>query len=359
MNSSPDQTTSSQAPQPEPNLWADLRKYLKARHAEWRSRQSLRFSRTVRGVRISQLPRGFGPQAIAAPKPEALEPGFDALRVWFLLFTLSATALVAGVQFGGRFGLVLGFIATLVLNLWILFLSPSQLMRDLISWELEGRDTWGLLDAAREAAQLAHIPAPRIALADTDQFFCMSIGLSSTRSTIILSHGLVEKLSPEERRLIVAFETAKIACQWTASATAARGLARLFDWPGLSSLPIWILRLSLGSGRILKIDEWVASHGESRELWARTLWSLDSMMASKSRRFFISEAALQTVFTSEIFSGPAREKVSAFRFFQSKVNPPSKGAAWGSLTEIRGSRYERVLPGARTRIGALIDRFPP
>lgn len=355
MNSSPNQTT----PEQSPNLWADLLRYIKARHAEWRSRQRRRISRTVRGVRISQLPRGFGPKAITAPKPEALEPGFDALRVWILLFTLSATALVAGVQFGGRFGLVLGFIATLVLNLWILFLSPSQIMRGLVSWELEGRDTWGLLDAAREAAQLAHIPAPRIALADTDQFFSMSIGLSSTRSTIIFSHGLVEKLSPEERRLVVAFETAKIACQWTASATAASGLARLFDWPGISFLSTWVLRLSLGSGRILKVDEWVASNGESRELWARTLWTLDSMMAAKSRRILMSEVALQTVFTSEAFRGPARETRAIFRHFQSKLNPSTKGAAWGSLTEIRRSSYERVLPGVRTRIGALIDRFPP
>ncbi len=342
-----------------PNLWSDIQRYIRTRHAEWRQRQRDRFSRTVRGVRISQLPRGFGPKSIATPKPEALEPGFDALRVWFLLFALSATTLVAGVQFGGRFGLVLGFIATLVLNLWILFLSPSHMIRGLISWELEGRDTWGLLEAAREAAHLAHIPAPRIALADTDQFFAMSVGLSSTRSTIILSHALVEKLSPEERRLVVAFETAKIACQWTASATAARGLARLFDWPGTSFVPIWILRLSLGKGRILKIDEWVASHGESRELWARTLWTLDSMMAAKSRRFRISESALQTVFTSEIFRGPAREKRSILGVLRLNRHSPAKGAAWGSLTEIRSSRYERVLPGVRTRIGALIDRFPP
>lgn len=345
------QPTPSQ-PSNQPNLWADIRRYLKARHSEWRSRQRNRFSRTLRGAPISQLPRGFGPKALSAPKPEALEPGFDALRIWFLLFTLSATTLVAGVQFGGRFGLVIGFIATLVLNLWILFLSPTNMIRGLVSWELEGRDTWGLLEAAREAAQLAHIPAPRIALADTDQFFSLSVGLSSTRSTIILSHGLIEKLSPEERRLVVAFETAKIACQWTASATAARGLARLFDWPGLSFLPILILRLSLGSGRILKIDEWVASHGESRELWARTLWTLDSMMAAKPRRFQLSQAALQTVFTSEIFRGPARETKSI-------LGRSEKSAAWGSLTEIRSSRYERVLPGVRSRIGSLIDRFPP
>ena len=83
------------------------------------------------------------------------------------------------------------------------------------------------------------------------------------------------------------------------------------------------------------------------------------MMAAKSRRFLVSEGALKTVFTSEIFRGPARETKSIFRYFQSKVNPSVKGAAWGSLTEIRGSRYERVLPGVRTRIGALIDRFPP
>lgn len=334
-------TTPEPSPQTEPSVWSDFQRYLRLKRAEWRAKNRERFTRSVRGTRISQLPRGFGPTAVTPPKPEALEPGFDGLRIWILLFLVSAAFLLAGVQFGGRFGLVVGFIATLALNLWILFISPAQIIRDLSTWELEGRDPWGLLEAAREAAHLAHIPVPRISLSDTDQFFSLSVGLSSTRSMIILSHGLVERLSPEERRLIVAFETAKIASQWTASATAASGLGRLLSLPGFSLLALWTLRLSLGGGRILKLDEWVAAHGESRELWARTLWTLDSMMASKPHRFPLSHAGLQSVFTSEIFLGMRR------------------GAAWGSLTEIRSSRYEKSLPGVRTRIGALIDRFPP
>ncbi len=334
-------TTPQPSPQTEPSIWSDLQRYLRLKRAEWRAKNRERFTRSVRGTRISQLPRGFGPTAVTPPKPEALEPGFDGLRIWILLFLVSAVFLIAGVQFGGRFGLVVGFIATLALNLWILFISPAQIVRDISTWELDGRDPWGLLEAAREAAHMAHIPAPRISLSDTDQFFSLSVGLSSTRSMIILSHGLVERLSPEERRLIIAFETAKIASQWTASATAASGLARLLNIPGFSLFTMWALRLSLGGGRILKLDEWVAAHGESRELWARTLWTLDSMMASKPRRFPMSQAGLQTVFTSEIFLGMRR------------------GAAWGSLTEIRSSRYEKSLPGVRTRIGALIDRFPP
>lgn len=334
-------TTSQPSPQTEPSVWSDFQRYLRAKRAEWRVKNRERFTRSVRGTRISQLPRGFGPTALTLPKPEALEPGFDGLRIWILLFVVSAVFLLAGVQFGGRFGLVVGFIATLALNLWILFISPAQIVRDLSTWELEGRDPWGLLEAAREAAHLAHIPVPRISLSDTDQFFSLSVGLSSTRSMIILSHGLVERLSSDERRLIVAFETAKIASQWTASATAASGLARLLTTPGFSLLALWALRLSLGGSRILKLDEWVGAHGESRELWARTLWTLDSMMASKPKRFPLSQAGLQTVFTSEIFLGMRR------------------GAAWGSLTEIRSSRYEKSLPGVRTRIGALIDRFPP
>ncbi len=334
-------STSPSSPQAEPSIWSDLQRFLRAKREEWRKKNRERFARSVRGTRISQLPREYGPTVVSLPKPEALEPGFDGLRIWILLFLFSAAFLLAGVQFGGRFGLVVGFIATLGLNLWIFFISPSQMARALSTWDLDGRDPWGLLEAAREAANLAHIPAPRISLSDTDQFFSLSVGLSSTRSTIILSHGLVERLDPEELRLIIAFETAKIASQWTASATAAAGLARLLSVPGFPYFAIWALRLSLGGGRILKIDDWVAAHGESRELWARTLWTLDSMMASKPYRFPISQAGLQTVFTSEIFRGTKH------------------GAAWGSLTEIRSSRYEKSLPGVRTRIGALIDRFPP
>ncbi|MDX9730143.1 MAG: hypothetical protein RBT63_00095 [Bdellovibrionales bacterium] len=260
------------------------------------------------------------------PLPEALEPGFQALRIWIILFTLSAAALLIGVQFGGRFGLVIGFIATLLLNLWILFISPNRLREEFKTWELEGRDTWGLLNATRDAATRARIPVPQIALADHDEFFSLSIGISPSRSTIILSHALVERLSPYERKLVIAFECAKIACQWTASATAARGLCRLVDYPGLGFLTLFILRRSLGSGRIAKLDEWVASHGESREGWARTLWTLEAMVASKPRRSKLSDCALDTV---------------------------------SPLTAFRTVRYDHSLPTVRNRIGTLIDRYPP
>jgi hypothetical protein len=309
----------------ETSLWDDIRRTLKRKRQEWRVRRDARLRK---GRRIAQNPRGFGPQTIERPRPEALEPGLDALRIWLILFALSGAALLIGVQFGGRFGLVIGFIATLLLNLWILFLSPTRITRALISWELEGRDTWGLLEAARRASELAHIPMPVMALSDSDDYFSLSVGISPSRSTIILSHALVEQLSLEERRLVVSFEVAKIACQWTASATAARGLMRLIDVPGLRYVTGRLLRFSLGRGRILKLDEWVASHGESREGWARTLWTLDAMTASKPRQSKASDSALDTV--------------SAF-----------------TLTPRLKSRYDRALPNVRTRIGTLIDRYPP
>jgi hypothetical protein len=310
----------------ETSLWTDIKRMLKLKRQEWRSKRLARSRRNDH--RIAQSPRGFGPHELERPRPEALEPGFDALRVWFLLFAISAAFLLIGVQFGGRFGLVIGFIATLLLNLWILFLSPTRLTRSLISWQLEGRDTWGLLSAAREASERAHIPTPAVALADSDDYFSLSIGISPSRSTIILSHALVEKMTTDELRLVVSFEVAKIACQWTAAATAARGLYRLVDIPGLGFLTRRLLRLSLGQGRIFKLDEWVASHGESREGWARTLWTLEAIVASKPRASKMSDSALDTV--------------SAL-----------------SLTSLLNTRYDRALPNVQTRIGSLIDRYPP
>lgn len=310
----------------ETSLWTDIKRMLKLKRQERRAKRVAKARRA--NHRIAQNPRGFGPHEVEHPRPEALEPGFDALRIWLLLFALSAAFLLVGVQFGGRFGLVIGFIATLLLNLWILFLSPARLTRSLVSWQLEGRDTWGLLAAAREASERAHIPTPAVALADSDDYFSLSVGISPSRSTIILSHALVEKLTPDELRLVVSFEVAKIACQWTAAATAARGLYRLVDVPGFGFLTRRLLRFSLGRGRIFKLDEWVASHGESREGWARTLWTLDAIIASKPRATRMSDSALDT------------------------VSPLS-------LTSRLNSRYDRALPNVQTRIGSLIDRYPP
>ncbi len=323
-------TQNDSDPKKETSLWTDIRLALRTKYRAWQSerREKTRRKRAAHHGVIAQNPRGFGPQALETPRPEALEPGFDAYRIWLVLFALSAAFLVIGVLFGGRFGLVIGFLATLLLNLWILFLSPARITRELVSWELEGRDTWGLLKAAREASERAHIPMPVIALSNSDDYFSLSVGISPARSTIILSHALVEKLSFDELRLVVSFEVAKIACQWTAAATAARGLYSLVDIPGLGFLISRLLRLSMGRGRILKLDEWVASHGESREGWAKTLWTLDAMIASKPRLSKVSDSALDTV------TAPA-------------------------LTLVRKTQYDRALPNVRTRIGALIDRYPP
>jgi hypothetical protein len=325
----------------EPSIWSDLLSVLRRKRDQWQKKNRSPLRRAIRDPRVSQTYREVERSLSSHTNPETLEPGFAGLRVWILLFFVSAVLLFAGVQFGGRFGLVIGFVATLVLNLWILFISPSRMIRDLSTWELEGRDAWGLLESARDAARLAHVPPPRIVLSDTDQFFVLSVGLSASRSTIILSHGLVEKLSQEERRLIMTFETAKIASQWTASATVAAGLAALFDLPGLSRIATWVLRLSLGPGLIFEIDEWVATHSENRELWARTLYNLDSIIAAKPLHFPLSQAGLHTVLTPEMLRSSKR------------------GAAWSALTEIRSSRYEKSLPSIRTRIRLLIDRFPP
>lgn len=308
---------------PTPSFWGDMR--VSARRAAerfWRER----FSRRQSKEQKLPLPPGQVRHALYRGHAQAIEghlkPGFDSFRVWALLFVLSALALWLGVEFGGRFGLVLGFTATLVLNLWILFFSPKQLLEQYSLWWLEGRDAWGLLDETQRIARRAKVPTPRIAIADSDELFSFSIGISPSRSAIVISHALIEALTREELYAITAFETAKIACQWTASATAARGLAKLFDrFTGRL-----IIYVSLGRERVFQLDEWVAAHCDSREIWARTLWSLDAMIGSKPRRTSIADCALDTV---------------------------------SSLTAFHAPRYDRTLPSVRSRIQALIDRYPP
>lgn len=297
-------------------FWEDFREGVEVRLKNFR-----------RGMRARWSGHEIGHERRSRSEMEAsLKPGFDSFRVWILLFLLSTLFLGLGVEFGGRFGLVLGFIASLTLNLWILFFSPRQILNRYTLWYLEGRDAWGLLEETRRAADRAKVQAPLVALADSDQLFSFSIGISPSRSTLVISHALAEALTREERSLVVAYETAKIACQWTASATAARGLASAFSpilGPLFSKL---IIFLSLGRERVFRLDEWVAAHGDSREIWARTLWSLDSMVGSKPRRTNVAECALDTV---------------------------------SSLTAFHAPRYDRTLPSVRSRIQTLIDRYPP
>lgn len=335
------QPKSQSQPESPSSFWVDLRRNFQKKRSEWRTKSRARLQKSFRSNRISQLPRGITPVVPTLPKPEALEQGVHALRSWALLIGISLILLIAGVQFGGRYGLVLGFIATLALNIWTLLIYPGRLLRQFSTWELSGRDAWGILEAVHSAAQSAHIHAPRVFLYDSDSFLSISVGVVPSRSYIFFSHGLVERLSKEELNFLISFETAKIASQWTANATIAMGLAELVSIHGFPFFTKLILRMAQNPELTFKLDEWTAAHGGSREKWAQTLWNLGSILAYGAERLPISHAGLQTLCVYEIFHKPQ--------------SPTSSGV----LTHLTISKYEHLFPGVRTRVGALIDRFPP
>lgn len=336
----PEQSSKSK-PELPISFWADLRQSIQKKRSEWRAKSRARLEKSFRSNRISQLPRGITPVIPTLPKSEALEQGFHALRSWAILIGISLLLLITGVQFGGRYGLVLGFIATLALNIWTLLIYPGRLIRQFSTWELSGRDAWGILEAVHSAAQSAHIHAPRVFLYDSDSFLSISIGVVPSRSYIFFSHGLVERLSKEELNFLISFETAKIASQWTANATIAMGMAELVSVRGFPFFTKLILRMARNPKLTFKLDEWTAAHGGSREKWAQTLWNLGSILAYGAERLPISHAGLQTLCVYEIFHKPK--------------SPTSSGV----LTHLTIPKYEHLFPGVRTRVGALIDRFPP
>jgi heat shock protein HtpX len=69
-------------------------------------------------------------------------------------------------------------------------------------------------------AALAGVPAPRLALADTDAANAFAVGLSQRRAAVVVTSGLRKRLSIDELESVLAHETAHIANRDAAVLTA-------------------------------------------------------------------------------------------------------------------------------------------
>lgn|GEM_PF-1257584 len=242
------------------------------------------------------------------------------IKIWGALGGLSLMLIFGGHFIADRYGALVGFLAALALNSWVIWTVDWRLLHLFPSTELEGQDAWGLVSQTHALAARHSLAAPRVHIVEVSPT-AYSAGLFLSRSHLFLSSALLELLTTDELQAVVAIELARMSHQITTLATASCALVNLIagfsavvdqtlflqafrrDQPGqirpmrllVSPLVGIVLRAALSHAQILRADRTAASWIRSPHTVAQALTKLDSYQKTRPLIVGIGDAHLFTV----------------------------------------------------------------
>lgn len=301
--------------------------------------------------------------AISRPWDEAS----GEARAAATILTLNLLAMWLGYFFGGRWGLLGTFAVVLSATSWALAYSDLRLARLFPMRELIGSDPWGLLSDIQQMSEVdPPISVPRLHLADVSTPLIGSYGLLGHQRSILISRGLIEKLSPIERRALLGNEVQRLRYHLTpmltcvaAWANGIEKLGQLLDATVFAPV-VWATyqRTEFGVRRPVLLGHLLVSPiiGLINRLLLRRsqVFEADLRAVSMMAQVGLSEASGRRVFAQTLRRmeqlcevRPLALSLSDSAVFT--VNP---------LTQFRGSSYFLVQPRTADRVAALRGEAP-
>lgn len=221
-------------------------------------------------------------------------------KVWFFLACLSLGFLFFGEHWGGRAGLLVGFLLAVGFNALIFFRGDPRLLQTLGARPLKGRDPWGLADKVEALCTSLKMPSPDLFLIENATPSLFSVSFSKKSPALCLSTGLLEKLSESEleaglaQQLCLIREMDHFGFQVTGLLSRAlMEIAQFLDglWPAnfffgknqkpftalFSPLGWLILRWHLKSTTHYENDRAAADLIQSRERLGELLWRMEGL----------------------------------------------------------------------------------
>ncbi|MCB0348413.1 MAG: M48 family metalloprotease [Bdellovibrionales bacterium] len=131
-------------------------------------------------------------------------------RIFLVLSILSLVLLLIGQKLGGRQGLLFAFLISIAANTLIYYYADIRILNMFKNKPIEGNDPWDINLMLRELSHTAKLPVPKIYSTKLESPTAITIGKSWTQSSILVSEKLLEKLSKDELKAVLALELAKI-----------------------------------------------------------------------------------------------------------------------------------------------------
>lgn len=133
------------------------------------------------------------------------------LKTLFLLSLLTGLMLLIGQAAGGRIGLVIALVLALVMNFVSYWYSDKIVLRMYQAQEVSPTDAPWLHSIVEELARNAGIPKPRICVIPQHSPNAFATGRNPENAVVAVTQGIMQALSPEELRGVLAHEIAHVA----------------------------------------------------------------------------------------------------------------------------------------------------
>lgn len=219
----------------------------------------------------------------------------NSTKVWIFILSSSLALLMIGYQVGERLGLLVGFLAALLLNFFVFFYGESRALARLDARRLKGQDSWGLIDKVEKLSVKLGLPtAPAVYLIPHPSSNAFCVGHSWKRGSLGFTVGLVQKLNETELEAVVAHQLCHIrrldSFAYSVSSTLANsvvGLGQFLDsflpyrlqffMPLLSPIGWLIIKLVVGKNSFFENDLMASHLLENREQLGEVLWRLEGL----------------------------------------------------------------------------------
>jgi len=132
------------------------------------------------------------------------------LKTLFLLALLTALILFMGQALGGRGGLLIALVLALAMNFVSYWWSDKIVLRMYHAQELAPSDGPWLHAVVEELSRNAGIPKPRICVIPQDSPNAFATGRNPENAVVAVTQGIMQILSPEELRGVLAHELAHV-----------------------------------------------------------------------------------------------------------------------------------------------------
>ena len=132
------------------------------------------------------------------------------LKTLFLLALLTGLILLLGQALGGRGGLIIALVLALAMNFVSYWWSDKIVLRMYNAQELAPSDGPWLHAVVEELSRNAGIPKPRICVIPQDAPNAFATGRNPENAVVAVTQGIMQILSPEELRGVLAHELAHV-----------------------------------------------------------------------------------------------------------------------------------------------------
>ena len=133
------------------------------------------------------------------------------VKTLLLMALMSGIIIMLGGVLGGSGGVVIAFVLALVMNIGSYWFSDSVVLKMYRARELERTEAPYLFDIVEELSRNAGIPMPRICVVPEEAPNAFATGRNPEHSVVAVTAGILDLLSPEELRGVLAHEIAHIA----------------------------------------------------------------------------------------------------------------------------------------------------